>query len=330
MRTSKLFAFGLAISVVACGPGGRGDDIGGDDGGGDDGGGDDGGGDDMPPPPPSARCQAMDIVFVVDDSGSMQEEQSSLATNFPMFASVLDTYEVAPGQPLDYRVALTTTGRTITTSVEVGPGFPPLVLTEQGDNGAFRDTCGSPKRWVDRTDGNLSQTLSCRANVGTSGPGAAEMSLYMPMMALSDRVADGTNAGFLRDDALLAIVMITDEDDCSRTDDNISIGLGNPDICNGSGPPHIGPSDAIQFFDALKGDRGRWAAAVIAGPTACTSAYGDAAEAFRLKQFVSDTNTGSDAQNGVFSSICDANMAASLEAALDTFQAACESFPPIE
>jgi hypothetical protein len=328
MRTSMFMAFGLAIAVAACGPGGREDDTGGDD----SPPGDDGGGDDQPPPPPppSARCQAMDIVFVVDDSGSMQEEQSSLATNFPQFAAVLDSYEVAPGQLLDYRVALTTTGRTITTSTELPGGFPPIVLTEVGDNGAFRNTCGSPKRWIDRTDGNLNQTLSCRAQVGTSGPGAAEMSLYMPMMALSDRITDGTNAGFLRDDALLALVVITDEDDCSRTDDNISIGLTNPDICTGSGSPHIGPTDAVQFFDALKGDRGRWAAAVVAGPTACTSAFGMANEAHRLKQFVSEMNLGGNAQNGVFASICDANMAASLQTALDTFQAACESFPPIE
>jgi hypothetical protein len=325
MRTSMFFVFALSISLAACGPGVRSDDTVGDD--------VTPPGDDVPPgddqpPPPAARCQAMDIVFVVDDSGSMAEEQGSLATNFPQFAAVLDSYEVAPGQLLDYRVALTTTGRTITTTLEL-PGFPPVPITEVGDNGAFRNTCGSPKRWIDRTDGNLSQTLSCRANVGTSGPGSAEMSLYMPMMALSDRITDGTNAGFLRDDALLALVMISDEDDCSRTDDNLSISPGH-DICAGGDPGSVLPTDAIQFFDALKGDRGRWAAAVVAGPTACTSAFGDAVEAVKLKQFVSEMNLGGNAQNGVFASICDGNMATSLQTALDTFQAACESFPPIE
>jgi hypothetical protein len=326
MRSSTLFGFSLALVIAACGPGNRGDDGMGDD--------IVPPGDDLPPgddqPPPSARCQAMDIVFVVDDSGSMAEEQGNLATSFPQFATVLDQYEVAPGQPLDYRVALTTTGRTMTTSTEV-PGFPPIVITEVGDNGAFRNTCGSPKRWIDRTDGNLGSTLSCRAQVGTNGPGAAEMPLYGGMLGLSDRITDGTNAGFLRDDALLAIVMITDEDDCSRTDDNVTIGIGQ-DICAGGAgnPGYVSTEASIQFYDDLKGGRGRWAAAVVAGPTACTSSFGDAADAHKLKQFVSEMNMGGGSQNGVFASICDGNMAQSLQTALDTFQAACESFPPID
>jgi hypothetical protein len=322
MRTCGLMMFALAIA--ACGPGMRGED--------DVTPADDNppppGGDDQPPPP-SARCQAMDIVFVVDNSGSMAEEQSNLATNFPQFAAVLDQYEVAPGQPLDYRVALTTTGRTMTTTIDLGMGFPPISTTEVGDNGAFRNTCGSPKRWIDRTDGNLAQTLACRANVGTDGPGAAEMPLYGGMLGLSDRIADGTNAGFLRDDALLALVMITDEDDCSRTDDNITM-TPTTDLCAGGHPGYVSTEDAIAFYDNLKGGRGRWAAATVAGITACSSAFGDATDAVKLKQFVSEMNTGGGSQNGVFASICDGNMAQSLQTALDTFQAACESFPPIE
>ena len=35
--------------------------------------------------------------------------------------------------------------------------------------------------------------------------------------------ADGPNAGFLRPDALLGVVIMTDEDDCSRTDNNFQI-----------------------------------------------------------------------------------------------------------
>jgi hypothetical protein len=314
----------LALGIAACGPGMRGDD----------GTGDDitnppPGDDQPPPPPPSARCQAMDIVFVVDDSGSMAEEQSNLATSFPQFAAVLDQYEVAPGQPLDYRVALTTTGRTMTTTIDLGMGFPPISTTEVGDNGAFRNTCGSPKRWIDRTDGNLAQTLACRANVGTDGPGAAEMPLYGGMLGRSYRITDGTNAGLLRDDALLALVMITDEDDCSRTDDNITM-TPTQDICAGGHPGYVSTEGAVEFYDTLKGGRGRWASAVIAGPTACSSAFGDAAEAHKLKQFVSEMNMGGTSQNGVFASICDGNRAQSLQTALDTFQAACESFPPIE
>ena len=316
MRTSVWIVCGLALALVACAPNAREDDGAGDD---------SSQGDDSTQPPPSARCDSMDIVFIVDDSPSMEEEQSNLGTNFPQFAQVLDQYEVEPGRPLDYRVALTTTGRTITTTVSVPP-LPPITTTEMGDNGRFRNTCGVQRRWLERTDGNLSQTLSCRANVGIDGP-SIEMPLYAAELALGDRVADGTNAGFLRDDALLAIVMLTDEDDCSRTDDNIT--LGTQDEC-AAGAASVLPARTIEFLDNLKGGRGRWATAVIAGPTDCTSAFGAAEAANKLKRFVTDTNTGGTSQNGIFSSICDGDLAPALQEALDTFRAACDSFEPIE
>ena len=67
--------------------------------------------------------------------------------------------------------------------------------------------------------------------------------------------------------------------------------------------------------------------AVIAGPGPgqCTSNFGDAAEATRLRDFV--TQTG---QNAVFSSICDGDLAGALGDAIDTFDAACQTFPDID
>jgi hypothetical protein len=317
-RLSILFAIAL---VAACGPDVRDGDDSGDDG--------PGTPDADETPIEMGKCQAMDIVFVVDDSGSMMEEQTNLATNFPMFADVLMNYEVDPGRLLDFRAAVTTTGRDLTTIINTPP-LPPIMMTENGDNGAFRDTCGVSRRWLERTDPTITDTLACRANVGTGGSGT-EMPLYASMLALGDRVTDGTNAGFLRDDALLALVMLTDEDDCSRTDNNIVIDAMNPQGMCGANPAQVQVAQAIDFFDSVKGgERGRWASAVIAGPTNCSSAFGDAAEAVRLKQFVQDANSGGQNQNAVFSSICEGNLAPALQQALDTFQAACESFPPIE
>jgi hypothetical protein len=320
MRAVSFFV--LALAMIGCGPGVRdGDDTSGDD--------DPTAPDADETPVETGQCAAMDIVFVVDDSGSMQEEQTNLATNFPMFADVLMNYEVGPGQPLDFRAAVTTTGRDLTTIINTPP-LPPIQMTENGDNGAFRDTCGVSRRWLERTDTNMASTLACRANVGTSGSGT-EMPMYASMLALGERVADGTNAGFLRDDALLAVVMLTDEDDCSRTDNNITIDAMNPQGMCGPNPAQVMPSQAVAFLDQVKGgERGRWASAVIAGPTNCSSAFGDAAEAVRLKEFVQIANSNGQNQNALFASICEGNLAPALQQALDTFQAACESFPPIE
>ncbi len=44
----------------------------------------------------------MDVLFVIDNSGSMGQEQTNLIANFPQFINVLDN------SGLDYRVAVTT------------------------------------------------------------------------------------------------------------------------------------------------------------------------------------------------------------------------------
>jgi hypothetical protein len=308
-------ALAVLLFVAACGPSiQHGDDTGGDD---------TGGAPDAWQPNGDGglqeACTKMDILFVIDDSGSMQEEQTNLANNFPMFANILNSYMVSTGEQLDYRVGITTTGRDIQYNevIEI-PGFPTqtVPMSEQGDDGAMRQTCGMQRRWLERTDADMASTFTCAANVGTGGP-SVEMPLYCSELALKDRVTDGTNAGFLRDDALLAVVYITDEDDCSRRDNNFNQYVDQP--CTDEAPQQW-----VDFLDQLKGDRGRWAAAVIAAPQDCTSDFGDAAAAPRLQQFVQEAGT-----NAVFSSICEGDLAGALTEALDTFTAACESFPPI-
>lgn len=279
---------------------------------------------DQTEPQPAAACNEMDIIFVVDDSGSMGEEQANLASNFPMFAQVLESFRNQAGQELDFRVAVTTTGRDL--SYTIASPFPPLPATpmsERGPNGRFRneESCGMRRPWLERADGNVASIFSCAAAVGTSGS-AIEMPLLAIEWSLSERVRDGANAGFLRDDALLAVVVLTDENDCSRSDNNFTIGF-NEDVCSSSSLTDI--PHYLSFLDGLKEERGRWALAVIAGESDCTSEYGDASEAVRLKDMVAQTG-----QNAVFSSICDGDLASSLSDALNTFQSACNTFPPIE
>ncbi len=295
-----------SMLLFACGPDMRGDDIGDDDmgsGSGSGSGSGNGSGE-------ARQCDKMDIVFVVDNSGSMMEEQNNLASNFPMFATLLANYTVNNGQPLDFRVALTTTGRDVHYTIDSG-GLQ-LPFSETGQNGEFYNNCNVNKRWLDRND--PTQALACRANVGVNGPGF-EMPLLMSKWALQERAAD-TNTGFLRDDALLAVVYLTDEDDQSTTQDNFTITVT-------SQPPiDWNPQDQVNFFDTLKGNRTRWAAGVIAGDGNCTSGFGDAVDAVRLKEFVELAN-GNGSTQAVFSSICDGDLTLGLKEALDTFQQAC-------
>jgi hypothetical protein len=270
-------------------------------------------------PEAASECEKMDIVFIVDDSGSMSEEQSNLAANFPKFVNVLDTFKTKSGAKLDYRLAVTTTGRDVKYTMSV-PILGSIPADEKGDNGAFRNTstCGSGKRWIDRADSDVMSRFSCLAEVGTSGP-SIEMPLYSLQLALNDRMADGTNTGFLRPDALLATIILTDEDDCSRVDnDFVYQGDG---LCDTT-PESMPIANFTSMLDSVAGGAGRWATAVIAGDKSCSSSFGDAAPATRLKKFVAAAG-----KNGTFSSICDGDLSIGLQNALNTFDAACRSFP---
>jgi len=263
-------------------------------------------------------CTKMDLLFVIDDSESMREEQENLSANLPGFIDILNNFN---GGALDYRVGITTTG------MDFALFTPPLQSTNlSGDNGALRQECGMTKRWIERSDPDVKTQFSCAANVGLDGP-PLEMPLMATQLALRDRVDDGTNEGFLRDDALLGIIVISDEDDCSRTDRSFSH-LSFDQIaedCPHFDAEYVPPESTVEFLDGLKGDRGRWAAAVIAGEDDCSSTFGDALQAIKLQEFVSLSGA-----NAVFSSICSGDLASPLQSALDTFDAACRDFPVID
>ena len=313
MRTACLFA--SVTLLAACGPTATNpgdDDDGADaareiDAGFDD---DAGGGDD--------GCEKIDLLFVIDNSGSMAQEQANLAANFPGFIDVIE----ASG--LDYRVAITTTGVDYTYNQSTFPGGPTLPISiDGGDNGAMLQPggCNLPRRWIERGDPAPATMFACAANVGTSGP-SDEMPLAAMRAAFDDRVADGTNAGFRRPDALLAVVMLTDENDCSY-EQSVTLGFAES-LCDAQQEP---VANYTAFLDSFAGERGRWAAAVIAGPGpgACSSTFGDADYAARLDEFVQSAGPS----NGALSSICVGDLTQGLTDALVLFDTACQNFPPI-
>lgn len=288
-------------------------------------------------------CEKMDILFVVDDSGSMAEEQRNLASNFPMFVNILNAYETASARNLDYRLAVTTTSMDYVLNLTYlvnGSAQRQEVVPVNPQNGSFVSSasCGVSS-WINSTDSDVASKFACVADVGVEGGG-----FEMPLLAVERAVAaDGPNPGFLRDDALLAVVILTDEDDCSVHRTTASLDVG--EVASGCSNEACiereirsrldawagdcqGRSDSVQSFiasiDTAAGGRERWAGAVIAGPNDCTSAFGEAADGRRLREFVSESG-----DNVVFSSICEGDLAGALGTALDTFTAACEDFGPL-
>jgi hypothetical protein len=294
----------LSLAAVACGPPSNGR-------GGNDDGVDASGGDDDPFPDASGTgCQKIDVLFVIDNSGSMAQEQTNLIANFPTFISVLDM------SGLDYRVGVTTTGRDYTYNMTL-PGIGTLPQSQTGgDNGKLLHpaACNMTHPWIDKLDPNASTTFQCVANVGTGGPGD-EMPLGAVRDAFEERIADGSNAGFHRPDALLALVILTDENDCSY-EQSVTLSFSES-LCDSMMEP---TANYVSFLDTYAGNRSKWATAVIAGkgPGSCSSTFGDAAEATRLNEFVTATGT-----NAIMSSICDGDLSIGLAQGLALFQSAC-------
>lgn len=240
-------------------------------------------------------CDKMDIVFVIDNSPSMVDEQQSLAESFPRMIEVLDRFK---GGSLDYRVAVTTTA------------FPLEVFGMQVSDaaqGAFVQPSGVDRPWLERHDQDLAGKFSTIATVGTDGS-FQEQPLKAALASVRERVMDGKNQGFRRGDSLLALVLLTDEDDSSGAAPVLPIpGLAMLDPVD----------DYVQGFDRVTGDRSRWAVSVIAGDSMC----GESAQnAQRLQQFVSQVGT-----NATFSSICQGDLSEALEDALNTFTFACDA-----
>jgi hypothetical protein len=289
-------------------------------------------------PPTGGGCEKMDVLFVIDDSASMEEEQANLILNLRSFVDVLDAYRTGSGGQLDYRLGVTTTAG-LAQVYAITPEFPgeePEPILEFDEfppaNGALLhpDRCMPDRAWIERADGSTAPNFACRAVVGTTGSGL-EMPLLMMERALTTRVEDGANAGFVRDDALLVVVVLTDEDDCSSPADRVDVEIRMtaegwelvPDPCAALASSVIEVDRFVAELDRVKGGRGRWAAAVIAGPGPgeCSSSFGVATEAPRLRSFVEQAG-----ENATFQSICAGDLAAALTSSLETFSNACGDF----
>ncbi|HEY8374901.1 MAG TPA: VWA domain-containing protein [Nannocystis sp.] len=202
----------------------------------------------------------VDILFVIDNSGSMADEQELLSANFKSFIDVLE----APDVNANYRIGITTTdsGNPRCPSADTTPEGGKLVLsscvdralagefTLEQQNEDYSDACYNfcnlddsqltakmkptetqyskgekkPRKWIERIEGETNlpdgvttiQAFQCFGPQGVSGCGFESHleSMYLALAQASSEKSE-TNYGFLRDAAILSIVFLTDEVDCS-------------------------------------------------------------------------------------------------------------------
>jgi len=156
-------------------------------------------------------CDRVDLLFVIDNSASMAEEQAALVASFPGFIAGIESIL---GVETDYHVGVVTTDSNEFNRVgcrQIG-----ALVTQTGGTHSSDAVCGpyaGGMAFMTPAD-SLSETFSCAAKVGTEGSG-----LEQPMDAVTTMLLADTgnialcNDGFLRDDALLVLTIITDEED---------------------------------------------------------------------------------------------------------------------
>ena len=147
-----------------------------------------------------------DILLVVDDSCSMQDKQTALGQNFGSFIQ----YAVAAN--VDYRIGVTTT-------TEFERECDPILgqcfnNNSKGPEGKLVVDGPTMLKWVTPNTPQVSTVFQRMVNVGTNG-GGYETGLACAVKALTPPVISGHNANFLRADANLAVVVITDASDQS-------------------------------------------------------------------------------------------------------------------
>ena len=237
----------------------------------------------------------MDILVLVDNSSDTAEEQATLAMNFPLLLdSILDP-------PLD-----PVTGLPV--HVPVDDLHIGVIDQNVGTGGYVVETCDDP---VDGDNGELQHTPSSTFPPGTCDPpyppyleydctGTAcpdeaaiywmsvgfgcigilghegcgmEQPLESARRSLIDNMAPGgPNAGFLREDSILMIIWLSDEDDCS-------VAPGNEEFFD-STSTEMGPiqlrcfrypemlvevDDYIEAFRSLRDDPGKLLQGFIVG-----------------------------------------------------------------
>ncbi|HAA54432.1 MAG TPA: hypothetical protein DCE42_06730 [Myxococcales bacterium] len=149
----------------------------------------------------------VDILFVIDNSDSMKEEQDKLKKNFTHFINKL------VDKITDYQIGI------ITTDMDSALGQGRLQAAE-----------GVPKiiRGLDMTRQQVIDAFVKNSTIGTGGS-SYEQGLAAMKAALSPALLNTSNKGFLRDGAMLVVLFVSDEEDCSHG--GRIKGRWVPDVC---------------------------------------------------------------------------------------------------
>ncbi|MEQ1876639.1 MAG: hypothetical protein ABL958_08330 [Bdellovibrionia bacterium] len=228
----------------------------------------------------------LDILWVMDNSGSMQPYQDNVAANFTAFMTQFVT------KGYDYQIAVTAS------DAWRAPFIPNPTFAK------FRDGAGSTHSGVFViTPQTLNPINVFNINIKQGIAGSGDERAFS---SFKESLNSSLNAGFLRSDSFLAVIIISDEDDFSHDGGNY--------INRDYSYPGLHPiSHYTNYLDALTGTSGdtrRYSVSAMAVlDNACLTnpaTHPGAIIGLRYQQLVAATD-------GVQGSLCSTNFADELD-----------------
>jgi hypothetical protein len=225
-----------------------------------------------------APSRNLDLLFVIDDSSHTASIQQNLIGNFPVFMARLSD----PPGLANLHIAV------VSTDMGAGDGSIAGCDATGGKNGVFQSAARGACRatgldagatYISTVDGvknysgNLEDVFGCIAALGQSGCGFEQpLAAAARALGADGRPAPAGNQGFLRPEAFLFVVVVTNEDDCSvpagsdlfdtRQNKSLTSTLGPVSsfrcsefghLCDGKKPPRLPPSGRASDVVSLKG-----------------------------------------------------------------------------
>lgn len=158
----------------------------------------------------------VNVLFVVDNSGSMKDYQKKMAENIKLFAD-----EFFDNARVDYRIGVVPVYDSKylnDTTVYTPSGV--RKMNPLGELVTLKDASGAPmdgQLFITRDTPNPKEVLKNTVMIGTQwGPEAEES--FSPVLAVMEHQRNAEkNQGFYQDDAYLAVVFLTDADDVTMS-----------------------------------------------------------------------------------------------------------------
>ena len=149
----------------------------------------------------SILSNQLDILWVVDNSGSMSPLQTNLVSNFNSFISNFQT------KGYDFKMSVTTSDAYLADATLSG------YVASNAPLAKFRDGLGATHTGIFTilpTTPNLSNVFVTNATQGASGAGDERV-----FSSFRTALNSPSNAGFLRPQSFFAVIILSDEDDFS-------------------------------------------------------------------------------------------------------------------